>query len=835
MNNFLKNWRQFLPHIVAIVLFILVSVIYFHPMLTGKRLEQHDITMWKGMSKEISDFREKTGEEALWTNSMFGGMPAWQISVIYSGNLIRHIKNFIIKLLPYPIGVVFLYFIGFYILLQVLRIDPWLSIAGALAFGFSSYFFIILAAGHTSKAYAISFMAPVLAGIILSYRGKYISGGLLTAIALALELEANHLQITYYLLLLVVILGIVQFVDSILKKTMPHFLKASGVLLLAALLAVMTQGTNLYASWEYSKETMRGKPILSANTHDQTGGLDKSYITNWSYGISETWSLMIPNAKGGATAMIGANHPALEHADRNYRQIISQQNAYWGDQPGTSGPVYAGAIIVFLFFIGLFFTKGNYKWILLAATILSILLSWGKNFMPFTDFFLDYIPGYAKFRAVSMTLVLAELCIPLLGFLGLYTVLKEPELLKSKAKWFYTALGLSAGISLMFYLLPTSFFNFLSSFEIQQFDSLRQSNPGDSSQINLIIHELEKVRIAIFKKDALRSVFFIVAAAALLILYAKNRLKQAYLIGILTVLIVIDMAGINQRYLNSDNFVSKRKLEQPFTETVANKEIAKDKDADYRVLDLTASTFNDTGASYFHHSIGGYHGAKLQRYQDLIDYHIQDEIGMFAQRMQQSSSIAALEEALEQNQVLNMLNTRYIIYHPEQAPIYNPFAFGPAWPVQEIQSVSNADEEINRLYDTELRTTAVINKEFASLLPSGNTRFNTEGKVDLVSYAPNNLVYEADFKGESLVVFSQIWYTAGWKAYVNGIEQPLIRANYALRALHLPAGRNDIVMKFEPKVWKVGQPISLISSALLLLFAAGWIFISLRPQKEQKP
>lgn len=831
MNNTLKVWQKIFPFATAVLVFILITLAYFHPMLEGKRLDQHDITMWKGMSKEIADFREKTGEEALWTNSMFGGMPAWQISVVYTGNLIRHIKNVLYKALPYPLGTVFMYFFGFYILLLVLRLDPWLSMAGALAFGFSSYFFIILGAGHSSKAMAIGYMAPVLSGIILAFRGKYAAGGLLTAIALALELEANHLQITYYLLLLVVILGIFQLIDAFRFKTFPNFFKALGVLMIAALLAVMTHGTNLYATWEYGKESMRGAPILSQNTEDQTKGLDRSYITHWSYGVAETWSLLIPNAKGGATAMIGTGNPALEQADRNFKQALAQQNAYWGDQPGTSGPVYTGAIVAFLFFIGLFFVKGKYKWILLGGTILSILLGWGKNFMPFTDFFLDYIPGYNKFRAVSMTLVIADLTIPLLGFLGLYQLYKEPKLITQKSKLFFTAFGLTAGLSFLFYLLPGSFFNFLSVFEVEQFARLKQSNPADTGQINIFIAELEKVRMAIFKKDALRSFLFITLAASLIYAFGKNKLKQNWLTAILTVLILVDMAGISSRYLNSSNFVAKKKAEQPFVATTANTEILKDTEPGYRVLDLTTSTFNDAGASYFHHSIGGYHGAKLQRYQDIIDQYLQSELMGLNQVMRENLTLASIQQNMSQNQVINMLNTRYLIFNPQSPPIRNQHAFGNAWPASKLVWVSSPDEEMNQLGLHDLRTTVVVHEEFKPLLQEIKNTDTASAMIKLTDYKPNELVYQAELDQSRLVVFSQIWYTAGWKAYVNGEEQPLIRANYLLRALKLPAGNSEVVMKFEPAVWKYGQKISYASSGLLLLLVIAFAYFEWRKRK----
>lgn len=826
--------RSGLPFYTAILVFVMVTFAYLHPLLEGKQIEQHDIAMYKGMSKEISDFRERTGQEPLWTNSMFGGMPAWQISVVYTGNLVRYIKKVVNLGMSYPASTVFMYFFGFYILLLVMRVDPWLSIAGALAFGFSSYFFIILNAGHSSKANAIGYMAPVIAGIILTFRGKYAEGGLLTAIALALQLEANHLQITYYLLLLVVILGLFQLVDAIRFKTLPRFFKALGVLVPAAILAALTVGTNLYATWEYGKESMRGKPVLTKNVEDQTKGLDRSYVTHWSYGIGETWSLMIPNAKGGATRAIGSENPALEHASREFRRPLSQQNAYWGDQPGTSGPVYTGAIVVFLFVLGLFVVKGKYKWILLGGTVLSILLSWGKNFMPFTDFFLDYVPGYDKFRAVSMTLVIADLTMPLLGFLALWEVYKNPGLLGNKNKWLYAAYGLTGGLSLLFYIMPTVFFNFFSQFELDQFARLRQENPAEAGQISLFMQELEKVRTAIFQKDAIRSFMFITLTAVLIFLYSRNKLKANWLTAAITLLVLVDMVPIDTRYLNASDFIPRRKFENPFEASTANREILQRQQPNERVLDLSNSTFNDASASYFHHSVGGYHGAKLQRYQDLIEHHLQPEISALARTLNDSPSLSAVQETLRNWQALNMLNTRYIIFNPNASPITNQFAYGDAWPVKSVVWVDNPNDEIDAIEKHQLNEVAIVNKEFEPMMAGLSFGEEPLGLVELIEYEPNHLVYKANLNKESLVVFSQIWYTKGWKAYVNGTEQPLIRANYVLRALRLPAGESKVEMRFEPNVWKTGQAVSLASSGLLILLLLGWVALRLKKLRQDQ-
>lgn len=814
-KNSLKS-TYWLAVLTAILSFIVISFAYFNPLLEGKRLEQHDIAMFKGMSKEIVDFREKTGEEPLWTNSMFGGMPAWQISVVYSNNLIRYVKKGVQLWMPYPANAVFVYMLGFFVLMLVLGIDPWLSMAGAIAFAFSSYFFIILGAGHTSKAYAIGYMAPVLAGIILAYKGKYLWGALLAAIALALEIEAGHLQITYYLLLIIVILAIVQLADAIRFKTLPHFFKASGFLLVGAVLAVLTHSTNLYATYDYGKDTMRGTPVLSKNVADQTKGLDRSYITHWSYGVGETWSLLIPNAKGGATAALGANNTALEQADRGLRQALSQQNAYWGDQPGTSGPVYAGAIVVFLFVLGLFFVKGKYKWILLAATVLSILLSWGKNFMPFTDFFLDFIPGYNKFRAVSMTLVIAELTIPMLGFMALYSIYKNPEVLKKNKKYYFLAYGLTGGITLIFYLMPTLFFNFFSQFELEQFSRISQDNAGDAAQIDAFKAQLEVVRAHIFKADALRSFLFITLAAAVIFFYGQGKLKKHWLVVALTLLILIDMVPIAQRYLNNNNFVSKRKVEKPFQLTKADQEILKDTDLNYRVLDITKSTFNDASTSYFHHSIGGYHGAKLQRYQDVIDHYLQTEIQAVMNSFDENPTLESINQNLVYQSVLNMLNTKYIIYSPNATPITNFQALGDAWMVSEIKWVNTPNEEIDALENIEPAKTAVVSREFEELL-QGFSGGDARAAIQLIEYAPNKLVYDFKSKADELVVFSEIWTRKGWNLYIDGKKNALLRANYLLRSALIPAGDHSLEMRYEPAVWEVGEMISLISSLILIL------------------
>ena len=819
--------KDAIPYIAAILIFLLITMIYFNPLLQGKKLRQDDIMRFKGMSKEIVDYREATGEEPLWTNAMFGGMPAYQISVKYKNNLFNYVDKALQLGLPRPAGYVFLYFLGFFILMLALRVNPWLGIAGAIAFAFSSYFFIILEAGHNSKAHAIAYMAPVLAGIILAYRGKYILGAILAGFFLALEIEAGHPQITYYLAIIVVILGIVEFINSLKEKKIPHFVRASGILLVAAVLAVLTHATNLWATYEYGEYTIRGKSELTVNQENRTSGLDKDYATQWSYGIPETFTLLIPNAKGGASVPLGNNPDALEEVDRTYKQYVAQSSQYWGNQPFTSGPVYVGAIIVFLFVLGMFILKGRLKWVLFTATVLSIFLSWGKNFMPLTDFFLEYVPGYNKFRAVSMTLVIAELCMPIIAILGLSKIIREPKVLKEKINAFYISLGLTAGISLVFYLFPEAFFNFLSRTEIQQFAQMRISGQN-AGQINEFVANLKDARISIFRQDAIRSFIFILIAAGIIWLYSVNKLKKNALIALISVLILIDLAAVTHRYLNSEDFVRKSRMARPYQASIADQEIIKDPDPNYRVFNLSVSAFQDASTSYFHKSIGGYHGAKLRRYQELIDYAIIAERQQLVGALQQQS-MARVEAVLENSSVLNMLNTKYIIADPSGAPLRNPYALGNAWFVDDFELVEDADAEIAAVQDFDAAETAIIDDAFSDLLSGYQENPADSGAyINLTEYRPNELTYKSYAEKPQLAVFSEIYYPKGWNVYVDGELQPHFRANYVLRAMIVPAGEHTIQFKFEPRVYRVGEAISLAASIVLLLLVIGGAYFEIR-------
>lgn len=793
--------KRLIPHVAAIVIFVAITLVYFNPVLSGKKLQQPDIDRHKGMSKEVVDFRERTGEEALWTNSMFGGMPAYQISVKYKNNLMAYVDDIFQLGLPHPAGLVFLYFLGFYILLLVLRVNPWISIAGAIAFAFSSYFFIILEAGHNSKAHAIGYMAPVLAGIILTYRGRLISGSIMTAFFLALEIRAGHPQITYYLLLMVIIYGIVVLIDAVRNKWLPRFLKASAFLIVAAILGTLTHTTSLWATYEYGKYTIRGPSELTSNQENKTSGLDKDYATAWSYGVTETMSLLIPNIKGGASVPFAENQSALDKVDPQMRRSLAGWGQYFGTQPFTSGPVYVGAITIFLFVLGLFFLTGRLKWFLVIATILSILLAWGKNFMFLTDFFLEYFPGYNKFRAVSMTLVIAELAIPVLAFLSLYQLFMKPDEVTVHKKKFFYAFGIAGGLSLLVFFFPSIFGGYITAEETRQFNEYRAQ--GASAQIDSYIANLEAARAYLVSSDALRSFIYILLTAATIWFYSKGKISKPLFILLITVFILADMWGVSKRYLNDDNFVRSQAVEVPYEKSQADRQILQDDDPNFRVLNLAANTFNDASTSYYHKSVGGYHGAKLRRYQELIEHHIQPR------------NMA----------VLNMLNTKYIIRAGEnnrEQAIQNPGALGNAWFVKDYRIVENADQEIDALNDFQPAQTAILDDRFSEYVEDFQPAHDASAFIRLEEYEPNRLVYSYQSDKPQMAVFSEIYYPRGWNAYIDGEWHPHFRVNYVLRAMIVPGGEHTIEFKFEPQVYYTGETISLISSILLLLIVAGY-------------
>lgn len=795
------DFKKWLPYIGAVAIFLIITLAYFTPLMEGKRILQSDIVHFHGMSKEIVDYRNSTGQEPLWTNSMFGGMPAYQISAVYGSNLIGVFDKVMTLGLPHPANLVFLYFIGFFILMLVMGADPWLAIMGSIAFAFSSYFFIIIEAGHNSKAHAIGYMAPVIAGIILTMRGRYLWGGLLTALFLSLEVKANHPQITYYLAMIVVLLGLFKLIYAIRNKAVKPFFTAVGVLIIAMIFAILTNLTSLWATYEYGKYTIRGKSELTTEKHNRTSGLDKDYATQWSYGIGESMTLLLPNFHGGSSSVVLRKNSEIEKAMRSnsldegtIRQFISSPVPflYWGAQPFTSGPVYAGAIICFLFVLGLIIVKGPIKWWLLTATILSLILSWGHNFMPVTDFFLNWVPGYNKFRAVSMILVIAELTIPLLGILAVKVLVENLPERKKMFQGLQIAFGITAGLSLLFALFPGMFLDFVG--------------PGDKNYAaqlpDWFMQAVRDERKSLLRTDAIKALVMIIIAAGLLWAVLFEKIKKEYAYIVLILMILVDMFMVNKNYLNNESFTSKTRVENPFEPTAADNQILQDKDPNYRVLNLTVNTFNDASTSYYHKSIGGYHGAKLRRYQELIENQIN------------KNNMA----------VMNMLNTRYfIIPDANKAPVaqYNPGALGNSWFTEAFQVVDNADAEINALTGFKPDSVAIVDKQFADNLKGFIPAKDTLDYIKLDTYAPNALTYHYRSKNKGLAVFSEIYYPKGWNAYVDGTPTPHFRADYVLRAMVLPAGDHKVEFRFEPAVYRVGEKISLASSILLILLAVG--------------
>ena len=809
--------KRILPDVVAIVVFAVISFAYFCPAVTeGRILSQHDSVAGIGAGQEGKEYLERTGERTRWTNSIFGGMPTYQMSPSYdSTDLLKSVENLYHLYLPTYVWHVFVMLLGFYILLRAFNFKVWMAGLGAIIWAFSSYFFIIIAAGHIWKLITLAYIPPTIAGLVLCYRGKYWSGGLVTALFVALQIASNHVQMSYYFLFVMLFMVIAYGVMAYQQKTIPAFLKATGVLVIAGLIGVCINLSNLYHTYEYSKESMRGKSeLVKENAANQTAsGLERDYITQWSYGIGETFSLLVPNVKGGASVPLAANEKAMEKASPMYRNIYSQLGQYWGEQPGTSGPVYVGAFVMFLFVLGLFIVKGPMKWALLGATVLSILLSWGKNFMGFTDFFIDYVPMYNKFRAVSSILVIAEFTIPLLAMLALKEVVSAPNLLKERRKDFLISFALTGGLALLFAVMPKIFFpSYVSMAEMNALKSF----PAD--QLVPLLTNLEEVRMSLFTADAWRSFFIVAVGVALLWMYTAGKLKQTVLIGALALLCLVDMWPINKRYLYDDQFVEKQVQTQGFQPTETDKMILSDESLDYRVLNLASNTFNENNTAYWHKSVGGYHAAKLRRYQEMIEEHISGEMSALFK------AVAEAEGDMEQIDaslfpVLNMLNTKYYIF-PLQGgqtlPLPNPHALGNAWFVKDVQYVNNANEEIEAIHGLDPSETAVVDKHFESVVKPMTC--DSMATIRLVAYEPNRLKYEVNSNTGGTIVFSEIYYP-GWRSSIDGQEVPHGRANYILRAMNVPAGQHEVEFSFDPVSLQVTENIANIALGLLALVA----------------
>ena len=823
----MERIKTYWPDVLVVVLFAVISFAYFFPAdLDGRILYRHDASAGRGAGQEVSEYHERTGKVSRWTNATFSGMPTYQTAPSYqSTGVLNQVMKAYHLWLPENVWYVFAYLLGFYILLRAFDFRWHLAALGAIVWAFSSYFFIIIAAGHIWKVMALAYLPPLIAGLVWAYRGKLLRGFCVTALFSAFEIDANHVQMTYYYLFVIAAMVIAYGVDAVRRGQWKGFLRATGVCAAGALIGVLLNLSNLYHTWQYAQESMRGKSeLVKKNVTNQTSsGLDRDYITQWSYGIDETWTLLVPNAKGGASVPLAANAKAMEKADPNFMQIYQQMGQYWGDQPGTSGPVYVGAFVLMLFVLGLFIVKGPMKWALLGATVLSILLSWGHNFMPFTDFFLDYVPMYSKFRTVASILVIAEFTIPLLAMLALKRLVDEPDLMGKQMRWVYVSFGLTGGIALLFALMPTVFFSdFISAAELEALKGI----PAD--YLAPLESNLRSIREGIFVADCWRSFWIIAIGMALLLLYRYRKLKAEYMVGAMVLLCLIDMWQVNKRYLNDSMFVEKsaREQAQPMSET--DRLILRDKDLDYRVLNLASNTFNENETSYYHKSIGGYHAAKLRRYQDLIDNYIAPEMQQLMSELAKAGGDMTKVKGDSIFPVLNMLNAKYFIVPLQDnktVPIQNPYVLGNAWFVDKLNYVNNANQELEALGKLNLRHEAVADARFKAVLGEATPQDSTS-VVKLTAYAPNQLTYEVKSTTGGVMVFSEIYYPE-WTATVDGKPVEIGRADYVLRALKVDKGQHQVVLTFDPKSVKQTETVAYAAYVVLLLvvlfgFYAEW-------------
>ena len=819
--------KKFLPDLIAILTFIILSFAYFFPAdIEGRILFQHDSVAGVGAGQESKEYRDRTGERTRWTNAIFGGMPTYQMSPSYdSTKTLSWVEKIYRLYLPDYVVLTFIMMLGFYILLRAFGISAWLAGLGGIIWAFSSYFFILIPAGHIWKFVTLAYIPPTIAGIVLAYRKKYLLGGIVTALFIALQIQSNHIQMSYYFMFVILFIVGAYFEDAYKKKELPHFFKASGVLALAAVVGICINISNLYHTYEYSKETMRGKSELKQEgpaANQTSSGLDRDYITNWSYGIGETLTLLVPNVKGGASsAPLSQSEAAMAKANPMYGSLYAQFPQYFGDQPWTAGPVYVGAFVMFLFILGCFIVKGPLKWALLGATIFSILLSWGKNFMGLTDFFIDYIPMYNKFRAVSSILVIAEFTIPLLAIFALKEIFSKPDILRLKENrvGVIVTLVLTAGIALILAVAPGVFFSgFITA---QEMAALQQGLPTE--HLTPVITNLTEMREAIIASDAWRSFFIIIVGCFLLFLYQQKKLKATFTLAGIALLCLIDMWTVNKRYLHDEQFVPKSKQAEAFVKSRTDEIILQDTALDYRVLNFVGfpgNTFNENNTAYWHKSVGGYHAAKLRRYQEMIDHHIVPEMQATDQELTAAGGKMDSVDA-SKFRVLNMLNTKYFIFPAGQqgqtVPVENPYAYGNAWFVDNVQYVDNANEEIDALNDILPTETAIVDAKFKEQLKGMTGGYKDSlSTIRLTSYEPNRLIYKTSSPKDGVVVFSEIYYP-GWQATIDGQPADIARADYILRVMNVPGGEHTIEMWFDPQSIHITESIAYAALALLLI------------------
>ena len=805
--------KKLLPHVLVLLGFIIISLAYFSPVLKGKAIYQNDIVQYIGMSKQQKDFKAETGKETYWTNSAFGGMPTYQLGARYPHNYIKKL-DLGLRFLPRPADYLFLYLLSFYVFLLVLKVDFKLAALGALAFWFSTYLIIILGVGHNSKAHAIAYMPLVLSGILLVFQKRYIVGFLLTTIAMGLELVANHFQMTYYLMFLVIVLGIAYLIDAYRKQMLPHYFKSIGILVAAVVLSIALNATNFLATSEYVKESKRSASELTINPDgspkEVTSGLDRDYITQFSYGIVETFNLFIPRFTGGGNAEDVGKNSATYEAFRKLGATTSQASqeakrapTYWGDQPIVEAPAYVGAVILFLFVYALFLVKGRLKWWLVGGTVLSLLLSYGKNLGFLTDFFIDYVPLYDKFRAVSSIQVILELCVPALAIFGLVRLFNDFEKKEDKLKALKYSVIITGGLSLVFLLFKSSLFDFVGVND----GFYRQSYGQD------FVDALKTDRKSLFTQDTIRTLVLVLLCAGAIFLFLKDKLKEKWVIVAFCGLILFDLVGVDRRYVNNDDFVSGVKMSKPFQASEVDKYILKDK-THYRVHDLVSGP---SKPSYYHNSLNGYNAAELRRYREVFDFYI----------------------AENNINVLSMLNTKYIVAPDEKGgafPYENEEANGNAWFVSALEEVNTANEEIKALDSLDTKNKAVYMKPLFTKVNYNNTfKVDSLANITLIEFKPNYLKYQSNNTNDGFAVFSEVYYPSGWKTFINGKEINHIRVDYILRGMRIPSGNHTIEFKFDPDVVKTGSKITLASSILLgLLLLVGLSLSFLRRQESHE-
>lgn len=827
----MSNWfKRNGIHLAIIGLFIVMCFIYFSPALQGKILYQGDVLQAKAMQKEIMDFNAKDGKAPLWTNSMFGGMPAYQIWATYPYNITTHIISFFKTIFPNPVDTILLYLLGAYLLFCVLKVKPWLAVAGAIAFTFSSYNFIIVDAGHSNKALAIAFFAPVIAGVLLTFRGRYLWGTIITALSLALEIRSNHIQMTYYLFLVLLILAVIELYHAIKTKTTSNFLKSVGLLAGAVILSAAVNAGSLWTTYEYGKESIRGKSNLKNESSMPSTGLDRDYAYQWSQGVGECVTFMVPNAYGGESGhkldkdsetgkvlvQRGVPETQVEGAIQQLQGV--GVSTYWGEKPFTGGPYYFGAIICFLFIFGLFLIKDRIKWWILGATLLTVFLSFGKNFPYISDLFFNYFPLYNKFRAVESILAVTGLLFPILAILAIKEASEGKHDSKELLQKLKYALYVSGGILLIIIIIPGLLLSFRTSNEQQVIQGLTQVT-GDQGFANSIIKAMKDDRESLARMDALRSLFFVLVGAGLLWALIKRKINEPIAFILFAAAITVDMWTVDRRYLNNDKFVDQNAINQTFQARQVDELILRDPSPDYRVFDLTINTFSDASASYFHKTIGGYHAAKLKRFQELIDKQLTNSVN---------------------EDVLDMLNTKYVITADPKGQsqrIQNrSTACGNAWFVSKVLYVKNADEEMEGISSFDPKKEAIVDQSFKALIDNKKVGVPTPtDEIKLTDYHPDHLTYEYSISKDLIAVFSEIWYDKGWNAYVDGEKIPYFRANYVLRAAELPGGNHKLEFKFEPRSYYVGEDISLAASVLLIagLGFAGYIEVKKKGKKEK--